>query len=84
MLGNKDEAASSLAEAREHILTAVNFQAWKKGLNVRFSCDIFLTLIFVVFLQVFIVDYMHKDKKIDVNSPAVSFLNFFIEFNEMQ
>lgn len=85
MLGSSDEyATSSLAEASEHLITAVNFQAWKKGINVRFTLDCALMLALILFLQYITVDYMHEDKKLDGDSPVVSFLMYWSTINKLE
>ena len=66
------------------MLTAVNFPAWKKGLNVRFTLDCILTLLLIVFLQYIAIAYMHEDKKLDVNSPIVAFLMYWSTISQLE
>lgn len=66
------------------MLTAVNFPAWKKGLNVRFTLDCALTLLLIVTLQYIAVAYMHEDKKLDVDSPVVAFLMYWSTISELE
>ena len=43
----------------------MNFKAWKKGLNIRFAVDSFLTLALIIFIHYVTISYLKADVKID-------------------
>lgn len=84
MLGNDEEQATSLAESNEHILGAVNFKAWKKGISLRFTIDTLLNFFLILYLSYMVVTYMDKDKKIDAEDPFVRFLLYFFPIRDIE
>lgn len=84
ILGNDSEASSSLAEAKEHLVPAVNFKAWKQGLNMRFTVDCLLSIALVAFLQYITIAYLHKELVIKESDPFVSFLLQFVYITKIE
>jgi len=84
LLGNDNEASTSLAEAKEHLVPAVNFKAWKQGLNLRFTVDCLLTITLVAFLQYITITYLDKDLTIKESDPLVTFMLKFIHVHKIE
>lgn len=63
----------------------VNFKGWKKGLNVRFLLDSFLTLAFLVFTHYVTFAYMQGDVKIDPDTTyLLAPIVYFVGTAEME
>ena len=60
------------------MITALNFSAWKEGVNVRFTVDLILTLAAVVLLSYIMIVYTNKDAEIDVDGTLMSILLTFV------
>lgn len=78
-LGKDSHSFSNLAETNDHLLMSVNFKGWRKGMNVRFLLDSFLTLVFLVFTHYVTFAYMKADVVINPDTtyllaPIVYFI----------
>lgn len=57
----------------------MNFKEWKKGINIRFLIDSFLTLILISFIHYMTITYMKANMKIDPDTNyLISPLLYFI------